>query len=979
MGDSEGKISNHISKPDVNNGVHGSHSVTAGKCSSKESSSGFMLLSVKHLSKVKRSKHLSTAGMGNDPLVSNHAEMRSTLPLPTLPQTDGCLVPQSSMCEDNLHDTYGSGSIEAEEFEDFDDQEDDADLTGDGNPIRNINVVGHNSFSHFGTTLPNEPSIAANFCQLHFPTVTQSFTNPLNGHFQSPVFPGKKFTSTCNDAYQPKHSDRLSSPVLMPSLNQSGKLDYLQPFQNKCIYPPYPQNPCYPGFFNSDNSDAIPSTGSPLEHDNRCIAPEQKHLNINHLLGRRITSDSHDCTDISDLSPSKLVCTMASHNYPDPPNTSSDWMKLSGVLHPTYHAGLSPRSRHGSFTQPAITCLHHLHPSTTSDNAASTASTNNHLTSDAVAKATASLPPLQPASRFRKARIHETVEQWSCGRFSVHDCHLKAVPDWVNELHKKSLACEDAISNLPNRKTKCLSCFIPKTVGDTSTTMFPRSTQGFAHLGVSVDHHSDHTHQKLGILDNALEARSIILSHGSQGNNLFSFWNDGLRVRSQIPSFARVHVRNSEPIYDACDNCDCPILNSVHSECKIKKTYTENSHNGHHGAINLSSRENGIEEDSTELTDGSPILLGSSDPATAYLRRKHMGTTSYAESLSVATDSKQRDDSTTTASPQQPLKNISPLRSDFIYMDSKEVLNHSDGPGYAPNQEMCLHEVSSAPSSNVPPASPSAAVIVTNTDRIPLGLQTPSEISMSKLRLLDLVSTDENNLGPDYANVNLLGSNVQRLINEGTSTANKDKLEDNSRTNHVSPGDFHLHTSPRKIDFRLRSSGRRSKSFDDSFCVNSLDRIKSNKLYNSDIVRRSRAPLTVEDVISTASPKGFKFPSDFTSEVECNRNSRTSSLLSDRLEARIRASMEAIRSTLVNSFRDELATVLAENVNLRSEITRLNSELTLLRSYQHAFFAIRPFVPPSLWENICVQQGLPVSPLMNGADCQPSCDPQNSR
>lgn len=72
--------------------------------------------------------------------------------------------------------------------------------------------------------------------------------------------------------------------------------------------------------------------------------------------------------------------------------------------------------------------------------------------------------PIQPASRFRKARIHETVEQWSSKRISLHDCHLKAVPDWVTYLQSKPI---DTTFNHPiAQQGRCLYCFVPGNFGE---------------------------------------------------------------------------------------------------------------------------------------------------------------------------------------------------------------------------------------------------------------------------------------------------------------------------------------------------------------------------------------------------------------------------------------------------------------------------------------------------------------------------------
>ncbi|KAH8853413.1 hypothetical protein KSF78_0001390 [Schistosoma japonicum] len=963
---------------DISNGIRSARSLSRN-FSPKESGSGFMLLSVKHLSKVKKNKNHVTS-LNNNMFDRNCAGINDTS------FSNSChdaLIPQTTTCDDAAHDIYGSGSIEAEEFEDFDDQEDDTDINEDMNGIRDMSTLSHrclNTHSCSVIPLSVEPACVNSVCQFHSSTNHQSFVNPLNGHFKPHdsynEVPGKMFGSTYLDDFQHNHPNQCLSPITIPAFEHSKDAEYLPPFQSECIYTAYSRDPCNDVFINPTKSDII-YLGSPIHHFDYCSSSEQNRNITYHLHGRRIIPNSQDFRITSDTSYSKSVCNMA-NNYSDPPNTSN-WMNLTNVLHPTYHIGLSPHSRHGSYSQPPITCLHHLHPQATSDNAAPVVSVNNHLASEVVAIAAASLPPLQPASRFRKARIHETVEQWSYGRFSVHDCHLKTVPDWVSELQKKSFVCEKAVATLANRRIKCMSCLIPKGTHDKESALFPRSTTDSTHVSVTTDSYSEHPHKKVDILENELEDRPFILSNGFSAANLFYFWNDGLRIHSQVP-FTTVHTRSSEPTYDSCGKCDNKLQNVVESKYENNSTCTITDYNGNSNVIDLLSlRENDIQRNDTEFSNNTADPIYAPDPATAYLRRQNMGTANYLNKLTMVTESEQDCNNPGIIPTQRTSDTDASLKLDFTHIDSNKVFNPtSDEAGNCHMDIIHSHKASGALSNDTPPASPNTS-FANRHNQIPLKLQISSEMSKSKLRLLDLLPNDNNNLGPDCTSIMSFGPSVQRLINtESAKLINKCESEYNFSRSNISSDYFPVSTLKNNCS-RLQSGCRRSKSFDNSSYACHLDRIKSSRLYNSDIVKRTCAPLTVDNVTSSVSPKGLKFPGDFAEEVGYCQNSRESSLLSDRLEARIRASMEAIRSTLVNSFRDELATVLAENVNLRSEITRLNSELTLLRSYQHAFFTVRPFVPSGIWENICVQQGLPISPFVNDSDYHSPFNPQVSR
>lgn len=81
--------------------------------------------------------------------------------------------------------------------------------------------------------------------------------------------------------------------------------------------------------------------------------------------------------------------------------------------------------------------------------------------------------PIQTASRFRKARIRETVEQWGSNRLSCHDCRLKAVPNWVSDL--QATTADPPFNNPIIHRGRCLYCFAPGHLGKSSLSR-PRLT-----------------------------------------------------------------------------------------------------------------------------------------------------------------------------------------------------------------------------------------------------------------------------------------------------------------------------------------------------------------------------------------------------------------------------------------------------------------------------------------------------------------------
>lgn len=127
-----------------------------------------MLLSVKHLSKVKRTKQRATS-IDSNVSERNGTEICETLPFSNFSQVDGVLMPQNTMCDEAIHDVYGSGSIEAEEFEDFDDPEDDIEINDDGNGIRDARIVSQNCFDVRSCSViptPVKPSNGGDICQV---------------------------------------------------------------------------------------------------------------------------------------------------------------------------------------------------------------------------------------------------------------------------------------------------------------------------------------------------------------------------------------------------------------------------------------------------------------------------------------------------------------------------------------------------------------------------------------------------------------------------------------------------------------------------------------------------------------------------------------------------------------------------------------------------------------------------------------------
>ncbi|KAL3320364.1 hypothetical protein Ciccas_000954 [Cichlidogyrus casuarinus] len=65
---------------------------------------------------------------------------------------------------------------------------------------------------------------------------------------------------------------------------------------------------------------------------------------------------------------------------------------------------------------------------------------------------------IPPASRFRRARIRETVEQWSHNHLTSHDCRLKSVPSYVMDLYKKRDEFRVELKEALAKNLYCFAC-----------------------------------------------------------------------------------------------------------------------------------------------------------------------------------------------------------------------------------------------------------------------------------------------------------------------------------------------------------------------------------------------------------------------------------------------------------------------------------------------------------------------------------------
>lgn len=891
----------------------------------RESCSGFMLLSVKHLSKVKKGK-IRDRNIGEDE--------RSALPLCDQ-SNDGdgpyhvyssTSSSQSLLCDGSAHYADDSGSIEAE----FDEGEEDEELGLQSamnmhrntltheilSPLEASNKALDNSdasqFHHYASTAvyPNDHS------QSNTPssdTVTTSFLNNLRSAVTN---------------FSPSNNHSI---VHSPS-TESTCLPFIQ--LDQCIYPQYPidQWRCKPFVFTNSSNVFLTHMNSNVSSVNLplCLtaADTFAHSPSTSLQG---TPSQPHCLNLNSEIPvlpqptcalPPISCTTGplNHTYSGLPSNPSEWMEEPLIYSSYLH------SKRARFPQASVTCIHHLRSTPSADthkpNQIPTSGIA-HLPTDVVAMTAAALPPLQPASRFRKARIHVTVEQWSFGRFSVLDCHVKAIPPWVLELQKKSTAGQETLLNGVNKKVKCLSCFVLKNQGPKEHNLQPITTENQFTDDFTGHTHFQHVHANLNLLEDVLEARAVIRNRHSESNKLFSFWNDGCRVKNNLLHMARLNVSNSVVSSEEVGANSIESIRQSDPSCaknsEPSNEFMNLSDQFHFFDHSKSSQSVNIENEASKHIrsifnaayhefEKESLLSDFPDPSSAYLRR-HQESKDDAITQDVVPSDHNSCEKRPVTEPNVQNSIEDNLHSTVTSLTSVGTLSHG----------------------------------VVSSDAI---LESEEKMTVNCNEFLVNSNGFVEKLPSEVENGDFVVSGVRAVGGD----SRRNPVDRKNPKHKTSLAYLTLHRS------RSSSDGHHIRHY----LRHSLSYSHADKPRKTDLFRnycKIHRPFNLHHLNGSdpSSLKSLKLQDNSPHVMIENANPKTT-ILSDRLEARIRSSMEAIRSTLVNSFRDELANVLTENMNLRSELNRVTAELSLLRTYESAFFSLRPFVPPGIWEHICAQQ-----------------------
>ncbi|CAH8558837.1 unnamed protein product [Dicrocoelium dendriticum] len=613
----------------------------------------------------------------------------------------------------------------------------------------------------------------------------------------------------------------------------------------------------------------------------------------------------------------------------------------------------------------------------------------------------ATLPPLQPASRFRKARIHETVEQWSCGRTSVHDCRLKAIPDWVSDLQKKALVMGQNVAAAIEQKLNCFSCTDLYAVDQDLKNRKPKFVPSVSKFA---DNHEEAEYRQ-SLFHGGQTTRSVEGSRAPEGLNLFSFWDGGCRVSCQVarPIVAAGPQKDSRCHETICFTCadsisaagsnilkrDPSCIKPIDSRnCTFHQPFQEWGSPMHMDKVAVASRDG----EGTTLSHSSPLptVLPSSasmDPATAYLRRHHLECQHSPSHLTVSTTASVRQGDIPTANGlSAALSVVTHLNAEPLDFTSQNVPPLSKRISRAPHHTNptnidpldCIRAILPSSGTAIGMAPPTSPALLddkgsTFTQTAPsLSLSGKMDISQYSLQNPMSETTDVcTDVSPqldqmDYTNaVNLQSAKnavSRRLRSESGSYHNVSQTVCNSRDYSAAPHN-HLLTQPLSSPPSPNVSLRYVPVIPQSERA-ALLHVNKEPLHTGSLSDRASLmwPLVVKvpvhsprRTVSHATPQRS---SKLLSWRTCHGYGATksSSAGSDRLDARIADSMNVIRGAIENAFQNELAAAHAENIGLLSEIDRLKAEVDSLRGFQAAFYALRPFVPPDIWERLIAER-----------------------
>lgn len=907
----------------------------------KESSSGFMLLSVRHTSNI--------GGLSNgremDPLVENYDEnfVRSS----STQVTSNPMIPNKPDISRQFSSTM---SLEAEEYDN--NEEDDPNSHSEPDQFSHSQQQQQQQF-----IMRNPPNL--------IPAGIVTMEPPVNG-------------TQIVDGLGPLTASNLSQIQLSPGVVPLPAAVVQSPQQ-----PPPAPIAAVPVIFHQINDHE--STLIPVTSLDSLTQLQSAGILSGPIQGPRPSVQLTEippfkCSDPSAMPPTVIAITSVASmaGAAQTANLSQGQQRVSAVLN-----------------QPSI---QHIIDQITVEplRSVSDASLSNPLLTSLNA-------PIQPASRFRKARIHETVEQWGSKRISLHDCRLKAVPDWVTYLQSKPI---DTTFNHPiAQRGRCFYCFVPGGFGSQCNKHDYNQNLSKFLVGAGLKHHHtrspacslptvSETSEQSHIIQAAFTAYRAATQRGYNLKNLLSTWDSGERSvnKALLEQFERsISPKSIHNLHVLKPNASEPVLASSASTA-IQHQHQHIETPSHSSTdVNANAPIQGSEEFSNggltmvaqptmttqqhppELVplleqlqaspNGAPQTQKVSathviDPSAAYLRRQ---ITLNSEELE-------------TTSRSECVQQVQPPSTLSVAMSDQQSIAP---PPTSPTQAALLLGGNEQISGVAPEVSPRSVRSFSGTTIGSVQLSPDTEISggIDSGVVVGIPQVSVPSTAGSHNLTNIISSSLDQILPDGgismitiPQTQAKQQQPPTSAVPMVTAApaataatEFIRNITPSVISNLRTATGSHLAS------ATSLDfsAASRNICEAVEAVANAYAPALANGQMNTSSPSSMQISLSSpplsqpphsamvsNSPSSNNNTNATTTSVSENLQAPVPKCMDVIRGAIMETLQDHYAQLSSEIEALRTTVNTLQQENTQLRTYKKAFDNLCPYLTPETWEQI---------------------------
>nr|CDS26282.1 expressed conserved protein [Hymenolepis microstoma]CUU99093.1 hypothetical transcript [Hymenolepis microstoma] len=906
----------------------------------KESSSGFMLLSVRHTSNI---GSLSN-GREMHPLVENFDEnyARSA----SVQTTSNPMMVNKPDISRQFSSTM---SLEAEEYDN--NEEDDPDLHSEPNQFSHSQQQQQQHF-----VMRNPPNL--------IPAGIATMEPPVNG-------------TQIVDGLRPLTVSNLSQIQLSPGVVPIPAAVVQSPQQ------PPPPIAAVPVIFHQINGHE--STLIPVTSLDSLTQLQSAGILSGSIQGPRPSVQLTEippfkCSDPSAMPPTVIAITSVA--------------SMAGAAQ-TANLGQGQQRVSAVLNQPS---LQHIIDQITAEplRSVSDASLSNPLLTSLNA-------PIQPASRFRKARIHETVEQWSSKRISLHDCRLKAVPDWVTYLQSRPI---DTTFNHPiAQQGRCLYCFVPGGFG--SQCNKHDYSQNFSKflVGTGSKHHHTRspacslptvpeTSEQSHIIQAAFTAYRAATQQGYNLKNLLSTWGSGERSVNKVllEQFERsISPKTNHNPHILKPNASEPVLaSSASTAIQHQHQHIETpSHSSTDVSVNAPIQGNEefsnggltmvaqptittqqhhpsefvplLEQPQSPRNDASQTHEVSAthvtDPSAAYLRRQ---ITLSSEELE-------------TKSNSECVQQVQPPSTLSVAMSDQRSIAP---PPASPTQAALLLGRSEQTSGVAPEVSPRSVQSFSGTTIGSVQLSPDTEMSggVDSGIVVAIPQVPVSSTSGSHNLTNIISSSLDHILSDSgismitiPQTQAKQQQPPTSAVTMVTAApaatttsEFARNITPSIIS-NLRAATDRHLASATSLDFTAASR---NICEAVEAVANAYAPALANGQMNASSPSSMQIslssplsqpphPAMASNSPSSNNNTNaTTTSVSGNLQAPVPKCMDVIRGAIMETLQDHYAQLSSEIEALRTTVNSLQQENTQLRTYKQAFDNLCPYLTPETWEQI---------------------------